>query len=151
MMKKSERMQPIRKLVADREQDAMKALGQSQRALTEHEQKLEQLKTYRAEYAKLFQQHGAKGMDGAQLQAYQTFIAQIDAAIRQQRKMIEFANEDCAEKRQDWQQTHTRTQVMDKAIERFKHTEQKQEQKRQQKEADDHSNARFWLWRNKGS
>ena len=152
MMKKSERMQPIRKLAADREQDAVKALGQSQRALNEHEQKLEQLKNYRAEYAKLFQQHGTQGMDGAQLQAYQTFIAQIDVAIHQQRQMIEFANEDCAEKRQDWQQTHTRTQVMDKAIDRFKQAEQKQEHKRQQKEADDHTNARFWVFHNnKGS
>lgn len=147
MVKKSERMQPIRALAADREQDAVKALGQSRRVLTEHELKLEQLKDYRAEYAKLFQQHGLKGMDGSQLQAYQTFIAQIDTAIRQQRQMIEFASEECAEKREDWQQRHTRTQVMDKAVDRFKQVEQKQEDKRQQKETDDRSNTHFWMLR----
>jgi len=149
MIKKSERMKPIRKIAADREQDAVKVLGQSQRVLTEHELKLEQLINYRAEYAKLFQQHGLKGMDGAQLQAYQTFIAQIDTAILQQRRMIEFASEDCHEKRQDWQQHHTRTQVMDKTIDRFKKTEQKQEDKRQQKEEDDRSNTQFWMLHHK--
>ena len=148
-MKKSERMEPIKQIAANHERDAAHALGQSQASLNEHETKLQQLKLYRTEYAKLFQEHGSRGMDGSQLQAYQTFIAQIDMAIQQQRDMIQHANKDRDEKRDDWQSRHTRTQALDKTVERFKKTEQTQQNSRDQREQDDHNNARFWLTKNK--
>lgn len=113
--------------------------------MTEHELKLQQLKLYRAEYAKLFQEHGSRGMDGSQLQAYQTFIAQLDTAIKQQIDMIVLSNNERDEKREEWQLRHTRTQALDKTVGRLKQAEQRQEDKKEQREMDDNSNARFWL------
>lgn len=144
-MKKSERMIPIKQIAADHERDAVKDLGQSQRALTQHEMKLEQLKNYRAEYARLFQEHGSRGMAGAQLQAYQTFLAQLDASIRQQHDMIKYIEGECAEKRQVWQQRHTRTEALGKTVERFQTSERNQQDKQEQRESDDRSNSQFWV------
>lgn len=144
-MKKSDRMMPIKKLAADHEQEAVKELGQSQRALSEHEIKLEQLKNYRVEYARLFQEHGSRGMDGSQLQAYQTFLAQLDTAIRQQHEMIRFARGECDEKRQAWQQRHNRTEALGKTVDRFKNLERREEDKQEQREMDDRSNSQFWM------
>ncbi|MDH5408525.1 MAG: flagellar export protein FliJ [Gammaproteobacteria bacterium] len=148
-MKKSERLEPIKEIAANHERDAAHALGQSQATLNEHEMKLQQLKEYRAEYARLFQEHGNRGMDGSQLQAYQTFISQIDLAIEQQRHMIEHANIDRNDKRDEWQTRHSRTQALDKTVQKFRQTEQTQENKREQREQDDNNNARFWLSRRK--
>lgn len=143
-MKKSDRMRPIKQIAADHEQDAVKQLGQSQRTLSEAEMKLEQLKNYRAEYARLFQEHGSRGMDGSQLQAYQGFLAQLDTGIRQQTEMIKHVEGECADKRQVWQQRHTRTEVLGKTVERFQKAERKQEDKQQQREMDDRTNSQFW-------
>lgn len=144
-MKKSDRMKPIKQIAADHEQQAVKELGQSQRALSEAEMKLEQLKNYRAEYARLFQEHGSRGMDGSQLQAYQGFLGQLDTAIRQQTGMIKNVEGECADKRQVWQQRHTRTEVLGKTVERFQKTERKQEDTQQQRETDDRSSSQFWV------
>lgn len=144
-MKKSDRMIPIKQIAADHEQEAVNELGQSQRALSEHEMKLEQLKNYRAEYARLFQEHGSRGMDGSQLQAYQTFLVQLDTAIRQQIDMIKYVEGECADKRQVWQQRHTRTEALGKTVERFQKTERGLEDKQQQREMDDRSNSQFWM------
>lgn len=141
-------MIPIKKIAADHEHEAVKELGQSQRALSEHEMKLQQLKDYRTEYARLFQEHGSRGMDGSQLQAYQTFLAQLDTGIRQQMERIQYVEAECVEKRQVWQQRHTRTEALGKTVERFKQTENKLEDKKQQREMDDHNNSRFWLMHN---
>ncbi|MDH5180322.1 MAG: flagellar export protein FliJ [Gammaproteobacteria bacterium] len=148
-MKKSERLEPIKQIAANHEQDAAAALGNSQRALTEHELKLQQLKNYRAEYARLFQEHGSRGMDGSQLQAYQTFIGQIDLAIKQQEAAIIRANQERDIKREEWQTRHTRTQALDKTVNRLKSQEQHQADKKEQRELDDLSNARFWQNRHK--
>ena len=144
-MKKSERMIPIKQIAADHEQEAVKELGQSQRALTEHEMKLEQLINYRAEYYKMFQQHGSRGMDGSQLQAYQGFLAQLDMAITSQRDMIQNVAVQRDEKRQVWQQRHTRTEALGKTVERYQLTEQKQQAKQEQRETDDRTNSQFWM------
>ncbi len=144
-MKKSDRMIPIKQIAADHEQAAVNELGQSQRALSEHEMKLEQLKNYRAEYAKLFQEHGSRGMDGSQLQAYQTFLSQLDTAIRQQIDMIAHVEGECMAKRDVWQARHTRTEALGKTVERFQNAERKQEDKQEQREMDDHSNSQFWV------
>lgn len=143
-MKKSERIEPIKKIAADHEQDAVQDLGQSRQALNEHETKLEQLIQYRAEYARLFQEHGSRGMDGSQLQAYQGFLAQLDVAIRAQQGMIQQVKLECEDKRHVWQQRHTRTEALGKTIDRFRTAESKQQDKQEQKEADDHTNAHFW-------
>jgi len=148
-MKKSERMKPIKQLATEHEQVAVNELGQSQRSLSEHEMKLLQLRNYRAEYAKLFQEHGSRGMDGAQLQAYQTFLAQLDTAIRQQIDMIKHVEGECAEKRDVWQQRHTRTEALGKTVDRFQKTERKQQNRQEQRETDDRSNSRFWVLHNK--
>lgn len=143
-MKKSERIEPIKQIAADHEQNAVQDLGQSRRALSEHEMKLEQLIQYRAEYARLFQEHGSRGMDGSQLQAYQGFLSQLDVAIRAQRGMIQQVKLECEDKRHEWQQRHTRTEALSKTIDRFRAAENKQKDKQEQKEADDHTNAHFW-------
>lgn len=144
-MKKSDRMIPIKQIAQDHEQEAVKDLGQSQRALSEHELKLQQLKDYRVEYARLFQEHGGRGMDGSQLQAYQGFLAQLDVAIRAQYDMIQHVATECDQKRQVWQQRHTRTEALGKTVDRFKAAEQKQQARQEQKEADDRTNSQFWM------
>lgn len=144
-MKKSERMLPIKQIAADHEQEAVKDLGRSQSALSEHEMKLEQLKNYRAEYARLFQEHGSRGMDGSRLRAYQSFLAQLDMAIRAQHDMIQHIVGECEQKRQVWRQRHTRTQALGKTVERFQHAERGQQDKQEQREADDRANSRFWM------
>ncbi|MDH5446339.1 MAG: flagellar export protein FliJ [Gammaproteobacteria bacterium] len=148
-MKKSDRMIPIKQLAEDHEKEAVKDLGQAQRALTEHEMKLEQLVSYRAEYYRMFQEHGSRGMDGSQLQAYQSFLAQLDTAIVSQREMIEQVSVERDNRRDVWQHRHIRTEALGKTVERYQNTEQRQEQSREQREQDDHANNQFWLLHHK--
>ncbi len=142
-MKKSSRIQPLKKLASRHEQQAARVLGQSRTQLGQQLNRLQELFSYREDYQKRFRLEAEKGIAGAQLQSYQSFIQQLDEAIRQQQTQVEQAEKNCSTVTSAWRETHTRTQVLDKAIQRLQVKENRQAEKIAQREIDDLVNHRY--------
>ena len=136
-MKRSSRIQPLKNLASRHEQQAARALGRSRARLGQQETRLQELFAYREEYQQRFRREAANGIAGAQLQTYQAFMQQLDEAIRQQRLQVEQAAQSCQSVTARWQETHVRTQVLDKALERLRAGEQRQAEKASQREVED--------------
>ncbi len=136
-MKKSDRFKPIHRVVANREQAAAQALAQSQQRLQDSLSRQEMLTTYRQDYLQLFHQAAQQSMSGSQLASYQAFINQLDSAIGQEGQQREQIQRECEARKRHWLLRHQKTQVMEKAIDRFRVTEQKQEDRREQRQTDD--------------
>lgn len=141
-MKKSQRITPIKNLAENAESKAAQQLGVSQQTLQQEKDRLNDLITYRQEYLQRFNDSGKAGMSGSQLQQYQNFIHQLDAAIYQQRQRIEQLSVQCQQARDQWQQKHNRTQALDKTIQRFQNQERHQENKKEQREVEDNFQSR---------
>jgi flagellar FliJ protein len=139
MTKRSRRFQPIQRLARHSEDQAAQQLGKAQQLLTDQELRLEELTQYRDEYAQQFHQTGQSGLDGRQLQAYQSFLNQLNAAIEQQKQQILQSQQHCEDRRQDWRQQHTHSEVLESAVKRIRSQEQKQEQKQEQRNSDEHA------------
>ena len=142
-MKKSKRIQPLKNLASRHEQQAARTLGQSRSQLGQQQGRLEELFAYRQEYQQRFRREAENGIRGAQLQTYQSFMLQLDEAIRQQRVQVEQAEQSCQTVTEQWRETHIRTQVLDKTIQRFRAHENRQAEKVSQREADDLAARRF--------
>lgn len=136
-MTKSQRINPILKLAEKREQDAARALGGSQHRLLEHQQRLDQLLSYREEYAQRMQEHGVQGITVSQMQGYQTFLSRLDAGIREQQYVLSSAMQEVDRCRSAWQATHIRSQALDKVQLRYLAEEVKVQDKRDQKDSDE--------------
>ncbi len=138
-MTKSERLKPVQRINESREKDAAKALGHSVQSLQQQEQRLAELQQYREEYDRQIQELGANGVVASRLQQMQSFLHNLNLAIKQQQQIVEAARHEREQKRHSWQQAHGKTQVMDKVIERYQVDEQYQANKREQKENDEHA------------
>ncbi len=138
-MTKSERLKPVQRINESREKDAAKALGHSVQSLQQQEQRLAELQQYREEYDRQIQELGANGVVASRLQQMQSFLHNLNLAIKQQQQIVEVARREREQKRHSWQQAHDKTQVMDKVIERYQADEQYQANKREQKENDEHA------------
>ena len=138
-MSPSKRLKPVQKVAGSRERTAAQQFGQSQQSLNQHKIKLEELRLYQSEYIERFQSAMQNGISSAQLQEYRAFIAKLNEAIRQQEQVVASSQQDRSDKRENWQQKHTRVMALDKVVDRYKKEEVKMADKKEQNEADEHS------------
>ncbi len=141
-MTRSKRMQPVKQVADNREQAAVRRLGESQQHLSAQEARLHELCAYRDQYARAFTEQGGNGIDAARLQDYRVFLARLNEAIRQQEALIVQCRSRHQQTRQQWVQTRSHNQAIDKLIERFRRDELRRHARREQQESDEHAQRR---------
>jgi flagellar FliJ protein len=138
-MKKSRRLQPVVKVAESREQQAARALGESQSQLSQAQQRHAELLRYKEEYLQRFHAAGKVGMNAAQMEDYRQFLVKLDQAIEQQRQVVEQAAQVLETKRRHWFEKRTKTQALDKVVSRYQSAEQRQQDRQEQNEQDEHA------------
>ncbi len=138
-MKKSSRMQPVVKVAEGREQQAARHLGESQAALTQDQQRLDELKEYRRDYEQRFLASGALGMGAARMEDYRKFLHNLGRAIEQQVQMVERSAALVEQQRQRWFVTRGKAQALDNVVSRYQAEEQRDADRREQLEQDEHA------------
>lgn len=136
-MKKSQRFATIAELAKNKEQAAAIALGQSNRIHAENKNKLQSLKQYRLEYLEKFSQDGQVGMHVNTMHTYKTFIEGIDKAIAELKIRILESEQQCLQSKKIWQHVHSKTEIMNTTVDRYKKQELNEDNRREQKETDD--------------
>lgn len=136
-MKKSQRFATIAELAKSKEQAAAIALGKSNRVHAENIKKLQSLKQYRVEYARKFSQDGQSGMQVNTMHTYKNFIEGIDKAIAELKIQTLESEQQCRQARKIWQHVHSKTEIMNSTVERYKKQEASDDNRREQKETDD--------------
>lgn len=136
-MVSSKRFKPVQRIAESREKTAAKDMGDSQRRMHSQEARLEELRRYHQEYLGRFESTARSGMSSSQLQEYRAFLGKLDRAIKEQERIVQASHQECATRKDVWKQKHVRTQVLGKAVERFKKAELKVSDAREQKEQDD--------------
>lgn len=141
-MSKSERLKPVERISASREEDAARALGNSNQAVQTQEQRLVELEQYRNEYYRYVQERGAAGLSAGKLQELQRFLNNLNLAIEQQKRVVELARRDREQMKASWQQARGKHRALNKVIERYREDERRAAGKREQKENDEHAQNR---------
>ena len=136
-MSRSKRMQPVRRVAESREQAAVQKLGESQQYLDAQRAKLEELRGYRDQYAESFRASGGQGLDANRLRDYRVFLSRLNEAIRQQEAIIAQYLNRHEQTRQQWVDTRSHHQAIDKVIERYRREERREQDRREQQEQDE--------------
>jgi flagellar FliJ protein len=133
----STRMESVRKIEENREQDAARAWGAAQRKVAEEEARLQELLRYQIEYQQGFQDRARTGISASQLQDYQAFICKLNTAIEQQGRLVRSCQTESQQKKQAWQARYTRKQAIGKVVARYQEQDRRLGESREQKESDE--------------
>jgi flagellar FliJ protein len=138
-MKRSKRLQTIVDIKANQEQKALETLGHSQSQHTQMKKQVDGLTIYRGDYVDKCNAFARQGVQVSRLIEFRSFIDKLDVAIAGQEKILKHIEQDVQQKRRMWEFTHRSTQTIQKVRESALKIEQKQENKREQSEQDEHA------------
>ncbi|MCW8157320.1 flagella biosynthesis chaperone FliJ [Stutzerimonas stutzeri] len=131
------RLAPVIEMAERAERDAARLLGQAQMQLTQAETKLAELEQYFGDYQQQWMQQGSQGVSGQWLMNYQRFLSQLESAIGQQQRSVNWYRDNLLKLRQQWHQKHARVEGLSKLIESYQREARIAADKREQKLLDE--------------
>ena len=142
-MKRSERLEIVKKVVDDFERRKAEALAASERRVAESEKKLADLEAYRDGYARDFELRAKAGMSAAAARDYQVFLGRLDEALRQQTQAVIGTRAQRDAELQNWQDAAQRAEAIGHTVKRWQGEERHALERREQIETDERSQ-RIW-------
>jgi flagellar FliJ protein len=136
-MKRSQRMQTVEKVVSDVERKRAQALAASERRVSESETKLTELESYQKNYADQFNVRAGAGIGAAGLRDFQTFMARLADAVKQQTQIVLKAREDRDAELQTWRSAAQRSEAVGGLVKRWQTEERLEDDRREQRDSDE--------------
>ncbi|MAO14992.1 flagellar export protein FliJ [Marinobacter sp.] len=142
-MLRSRRLEPVLALEERKEQEALERMGEARKQAEAHREQVENLERYQQEYRDQIRANQQGMVPVARLQAWQAFIAQLDQVIAQQNRQLQQAEQVFEVRRKEWQQAWERRRGMEKYIESCRQQEQRDQDMKDQKLADEAAGRAF--------
>ncbi|MBB5321274.1 flagellar export protein FliJ [Marinobacter oulmenensis] len=142
-MLRSQRLQPVLALEERKEQEALDRMGEARQQVDSHREQVENLENYQQEYRNQIRASQQGVVPVTRLQAWQAFIAQLDQVIAAQQQQLKQAEQQFEQRRREWQQAWERRRGMEKYIETCRQQEQREQDLREQKMADEAAGRAF--------
>ncbi|RFU43690.1 flagellar export protein FliJ [Paraburkholderia sp. DHOC27] len=144
---------PIKTLIDLAQDDvdaAAQRLGRAQREAADAQTQLDALVRYRDEYHARFTNSAQSGMPAGNMRNFQAFIDTLDAAIEQQRRLVNVANGRVETAKPDWQRNKQKLGSYEVLQARGDAAEAQKHARREQRDADEHA-ARILRMRAEGA
>jgi flagellar FliJ protein len=132
-------MQTVERVVSDVEKKRAESLAACERRVTESETKLAELESYQKTYATQFNARAGAGIGAAGLRDFQTFMARLADAVKQQAQIVLKAKADRDAELKIWQHAAQRAEAVGGLVKRWQSEEQRADDKREQSESDERS------------
>jgi flagellar protein FliJ len=126
-------------MAQETERECAVQMASVQGRLADAERRCHELKRYLEEYRDMFRRRATAGMGVSGMRDYQTFIARLGDAVRQQEGAIGQLQADCERARASWLQAAARSSAVRKVIANVRSEDQRLEDRRNQKESDEHA------------
>lgn len=134
---RAERLAPVVGMAESAERAAAQRLGHFQGQFRLAEGKLDELEQFRLSYQQQWIDKGSTGVSGQWLMNYQRFLNQLETAVGQQRKSLDWHQNNLNQARGTWQQAYARVEGLRKLVQRYADEACKLEDKREQKLLDE--------------
>jgi len=128
---------PVVDMATETEREAARQLGRSLQQLQNSENQLVELRRYLGDYQQQWLTAGGQGVSGQWLINYQRFLTQLDSAIGQQQRSVEWNQENVRKAREQWQKCYARLEGLRKLVQRYLDEARAAAEKREQKLLDE--------------
>jgi flagellar FliJ protein len=136
-MKRSQRLQMVQQVVDDNERRRAERFAASEKRVAECEAKLAELEAYQLSYARDFSARAGQGIGGAGLRDYQTFLARLGEAVRQQNQLVNRARLERDADRENWQGAAQKAEAVGQIVKRWQGEERRAVDRQEQLESDE--------------
>jgi flagellar FliJ protein len=137
MASRSKRLEPVHAVVEDYERRIARKFAEAEHRCREAQAKLADLQRYHSEYTAGFRQRAQRGIGAVGLHDYQVFLAKLAEAIKQQVAVVQRAEADREQVRQEWLQAMRRTKAIAHVMEKWLAEERRALERRDQIETDE--------------
>lgn len=138
-MRASKQLELVQRVVDGEERRRAEGLAARERRVTECEAKLAELERYHTGYATEFSKHAGRGMTGARLREFQSFLVRLGEALRQQAEIVDRAKAERDAELASWQQAAQRAEMVEHVVTRRKGEERRAADRAEQRESDERS------------
>lgn len=142
-MLRSRRLAVVLTLEERKEQEALEKLGEARKQVDAQQQQIDDLNRYQQEYRDHIRRNQQGVVSVSRLQAWQAFVTQLDQVLHQQHKQMDALQHRFEEARKQWQAAWERRRGMEKYIESCRLQEQREQDLREQKLADEAAGRAF--------
>lgn len=136
-MKRTQRLKMVQNVVEDQERRRAEQLAVTEKRVNECETRLTELENYQASYSREFAARASNGIGAAGLRDYQTFLARLSEAVRQQSQAVFRARAERDAERQIWQSAAQRAEAVGRIVKRWQTEEQRTFDRYEQRETDE--------------
>ncbi len=138
-MRASKQLGLVQRVTDEQERRRAEALAARQRRVAECEAKLAELQRYHSGYMSEFAKHAGQGMSGARLREFQSFLARLGEALRQQSEIVDRAKTERDAELAGWRTAAQRSEMVDHVVKRRKGEERRHVERQEQRESDERS------------
>ncbi len=135
MKKTSEKIAKVLSLAASEERRIGQQTGRSQQALSESQQRLQELQSYRSGYAT--KQTSAENVNAAHWCDYQRFLQRLDEAVSSQHQVVRNSEANLKLHRDRWMAKRRRLESLERALDRHTRKERNVVDRLEQKQQDE--------------
>lgn len=133
MKSRSERIQLIKTLAQQKQDESVRAFGQCMDKLNQLQIQLDKLYQYREDYNQQFKQQAEKGVPVTNLQDFLRFINSLSHNIDILHENLKKQRETCEKLKHIWLEKRQKVQILDSVKHKYLRQEQQQLEKKEQK------------------
>ncbi len=143
-MSRTRKLDPVIDMARKATESELIKLGEHNALLQREQNQLDDLMQYRDEYLARFRQGDPMQMSAKKALDLRGFLAQLDQAIQAQQLQVNHSQQVVNRQQQNWLQARNKEQALDSLMARYRADEEVKQQRREQRENDEHTNA-MWL------
>lgn len=138
-MTKSKRLEPVTQVAENRERQAALEMAEFKRFLDSQEARVQELRSYRQDYTRQFEEAGRNGVNMARAADFRRILTQLSEAIAWQERRLQSLRQDYEQIRRRWTDSRARAAALAKVVERYRAEERRESEQREQDELDERS------------
>lgn len=143
-MSRTRKLDPVMDMARKATESELIKLGEHNALLQREQNQLDDLMQYREEYLSRFRKGDPMQMSAKKALDLRGFLAQLDQAIQAQQVQVNQSRQVVERQQQNWLQARNKEQALDSLMARYRADENVKQQRHEQRENDEHTNA-MWL------
>lgn len=143
-MSRTRKLDPVIDMARKATESELIKLGEHNALLQREQNQLDDLMQYREEYLSRFRQGDPMQMSAKKALDLRGFLAQLDQAIQAQQVQVNQSRQVVERQQENWLQARNKEQALDSLMARYRADENVKQQRHEQRENDEHTNA-MWL------
>ena len=138
-MNSCKRMQPVAEMAQQQAEAAAQSVAECNRAYESLRRQLDELHSYRDDYANGLRHKGCQGFNAIQIKDYRLFLERLNRAIEQQQVILSSAGIRLTTSKQVLIEKQQRAKAIDSVVSRYQQAERREQSRRDQREGDEHA------------